>query len=324
MATSLGSVDSVESSGVSLVSMEVSAELKLFLEKSVIVGEPGDKSTETWEMIRGFYEQSSTEASEIAKEKYIKSTEEINIAGVNVLCVKPKTFVPSHGNKKIVYIHGGAFTLGSAKHLYQVFAPVASKTGLEVIAINYNLAPEAKFPVAINQCLDVYEELLKSHNAENIVLMGDSAGGNLCIAAALEAKRKGLAVPSALVLFSPVTSAYKGPSYETNKDPRISYEASIEPAFVAYSNDKDNPLFTVLNANLSGLPPIFAQTGTRDALESDSIRLVEEVRRLGGKAELLSLFQVPHGIVEQSESIPESKFVRDVASDFIKNRLRIE
>ncbi|MDP1607872.1 MAG: alpha/beta hydrolase fold domain-containing protein [Chlamydiales bacterium] len=297
--------------------------LKKFLHESTVVGERGVKPEGFWQMVRGFYAEATTEISLVAKDKYIESSEETEIAGTAALLVTPKSFAPLHENKVIVYIHGGAFVIGSAKHLYQVFAQVAFETGLKTIAIDYPLAPEAPFPKGLDQCFAVYQELLKTYQPENIVFLGDSAGGNLCIATALKAKMEGIQVPGALALFSPVTSAYKGESYDKNKDPRITYEETIEPAFADYTQEKDHPLFTILNADLSGLPPLFTQTGTRDALESDSLCLVSEITRVGGSATCVSLSEVPHGIVEQSENIPEGNVARNLAAQFIKERLGI-
>ena len=97
MTTSVGSIGL---SKISYTSIEPSTELKHFLGTSEVVGEAGHKSEETWKMIRGFYEGASTKASEMAKEKYIESTKEMEIAGVNALCVKPKNSALAHDNKK--------------------------------------------------------------------------------------------------------------------------------------------------------------------------------------------------------------------------------
>ena len=157
---------------------------------------------------------------------------------------------------------------------------MAFETGLEVLAIDCSLAPKYPFPFALNQCVEVYREFLKTYDLNKLDFLGDSVGSNLCIATALQAKAEGITVRRALALFPPLTSGNKGESYETNFDPRITYEASIQPAFSAYSKDKALPLFTVLNNDLRGLPPIFTQAGIRDALESDSKRLSTEVLRV--------------------------------------------
>ncbi len=300
----------------------VSPQLNAFIAESSIIGEPTLKSAETWRLIQGFYEKATWTASETAKTQYIESFEETVIAGVPALFVTPKNMPLVNQDKIIVYLHGGGFTLGSPKHLFQVFSYVAYETGVKVLAVDYGLAPENPFPVALNQCFEIYQELLKDFDSNKIVFLGDSAGGNLCLATTLMAKEKGVPLPKALALFSPVTDAKKGDSYEKNRDPRISYESTIEPSFMAYCQDVENPFYTILNADLGGLPDIFTQTGSRDALESDSIRLEAAVTLRGGNITCVSLPGVPHGIVEQSEDlIPESREAKQLAAEFIKGQL---
>lgn len=295
-----------------------SPQLMKFLESSSIIGDPSLKDAATWRLFQEYFEKGTQEVSDAAKAKYIDNTIETKLANVPVLIITPKIMPLANENKVIMYLHGGAFTLGSPKHLYQVFSQIAYETGVKVIAVDYSLAPEHPFPIAINECVAVYQEILKTYDQNNIVFLGDSAGGNLCLATCLVAKEKQISLPRALALLSPATNARKGPSYESNKDPRISYECTSEPAFRAYCDDFDQPLFTVLNADLSGLPSIFIQTGTRDAIESDGLQLAEKVNGIGGTATCISLPHVPHGIVEQSDDIPESVEARHITANFIK------
>lgn len=246
------------------------------------------------------------------------------IAGVPVLSAIPRHFSPAQKGKVIVYMHGGSFTLGSSEHLFQVFSQVADETGLRAIAIDYRLAPEHRFPAGLNDCEAVYTALLQEYKPQDIALLGDSAGGTFCLATALTAKRKNLGLPGAIALFSSLTNSQKGESYDKNEDPHIDYENSIRPCLEAYvkkGSDFDHPCLSILNADLTGLPPLIVQTGTRDALQSDSIRL-EATQSKGVDATLFSMAGIWHGVVERM-GIPEADKARSQIAQFIKEKLNI-
>ncbi|MBM3192777.1 MAG: alpha/beta hydrolase [Chlamydiae bacterium] len=290
--------------------------LKNFLETSEMIGSPGEGDEATWRLIRGFYRSGTEAMSLAAQEKYTAFSEETSIAGVQTLVVTPKDFSES-SEKIVIYMHGGAFTLGSPDHLYQVFAQTAFETSRKVYAINYRLAPEHPFPSAVEDCLAVYTEITKTVDPINIAFLGDSAGGNLCLVTAMKVRDLGLKLPSSIALFSPVVTGESVESYTRNKDPRISFHGTIHPSWLAYKADPSHPDFNLLRGNVSGLPPIITLTGTRDALEDESILLEASVKSAGGEISRISLPHVPHGIVEFGDDIPEGVEMKSLASAFI-------
>src|SRR3990167_9545835 len=118
-----------------------------------------------WPLIRNGFRAATIEVSNREKETYIQEAHEETIGGVPVLVATPKEY--QENSKALIYIHGGAWTLGAPDHLCQIFAPIAHKTSLKTYAIIYRLAPEYPFPYGLDDCLAVYEELLKTHNSKD-------------------------------------------------------------------------------------------------------------------------------------------------------------
>lgn len=129
-------------------------------------------------------------------------------------------FIQKNGNQKgtIFYIHGGEFTVGSARERRAICQYITANYGYNCVTFNYRLAPENLWPAPLEDCLTAYTGLLKTGiSPKEIVLMGESAGGTLVLSLALLLKEKGLPQPKALVALSPcVTQADQFPSYTQN------------------------------------------------------------------------------------------------------------
>jgi acetyl esterase/lipase len=302
------------------VFLPVSPALKRFLESGP-VGSPGLKSVEEWKQAREMWKTLSQPISDTARAQYFNHVEEKFFDGVRSLVATPKTYKPEHEDKRLVYIHGGAFTLGSPDHLFPVFSQISYETGLKVVAIDYSLAPEAPFPAGIDDCEKVVLNLNSQEiDSNNIALIGDSAGGNICLALTNRMKKK----PAALSLFSPMTKGAKSESYFVNKDPRITYEDCIYAALYAYFQGDltqiENPEMNILKGDLSAMPPIYTQTGTRDAIADDSYMLYNEMNRLGREILIDLIPYACHGIVECLDML-EAETARHHAAEFIIEKL---
>jgi epsilon-lactone hydrolase len=103
----------------------------------------------------------------------------------------------------ILYLHGGAFVAGSPRTHRSITRRLCAITGAQVLVPDYRLAPEAKFPAQINDCLLAYQQLLNEGvPAHRIAIAGDSAGGNLAYMTALAAIQQGLPAPAVLCLIA--------------------------------------------------------------------------------------------------------------------------
>lgn len=180
----------------------------------------------------------------------------------------------------IFHIHGGGFALGSAASSVGFASDLARKAGMSAITVDYRLAPEHPYPAALDDVTATYQALLEREGAgAQIVLSGESAGGNLVLALLVAAKQRGLAMPAAAVLFSPMTDlTVTGDSYTTKADvdPSIT-AAAIRTRANDYLNgtgtDSADPMVSPIFADLTGLPPLLVQAGSHEVLLDDATRL---------------------------------------------------
>jgi acetyl esterase/lipase len=166
---------------------------------------------------------------------------EMNFGGVPVLEIKPKGW--KDNGKVIVFTHGGAYTMQNALSSFPQGGLVAYATGMRVIAVDYTLAPHAKWQEVTDQVVTVFEVLLKHGYTKNdLAIFGDSAGGGLAAASTLKLRDKGLGMPAAVVLWSPwgdVTCP--GDTYTTLKDaePFTVYELHMKNSADSYADPAD-------------------------------------------------------------------------------------
>jgi acetyl esterase/lipase len=156
-----------------------------------------------------------------------------------------------------------------------------------VLAVDYRWAPEEPFPAALDDCEAGYRWLVTANDtaSRNVVLVGDSAGGNLVAAMLLALKQRGNALPAAGVCLSPIFDlALTGNSVTTRaaRDPMI-LASSLQKCSTAYRGNSDprNPLMSPLYGDLSGLPPLLLQCGSEEMLRDDSVRLAAKAKAAG-------------------------------------------
>jgi acetyl esterase/lipase len=216
------------------------------------------------------------------------SCERISAGGVDGEWISP-ALAPVH--KAILYFHGGGFRIGSVTSHRDLIAQVALASGCSVLAINYRLAPEHRFPAALDDALAAYDWMIgRGLEPANIAFAGDSAGGNLVLAAMLALRERALPLPAVAVLMSPWTDlAATGASYvgRAEADP-IHQRPMILALAKDYLGDHDpgDPLASPLHADLEGLPPLLIQVGDRETVLDDSILLADKARAAGVDVEL--------------------------------------
>jgi monoterpene epsilon-lactone hydrolase len=195
-------------------------------------------------------------------------------------------------DKAILYFHGGGFRMGSVTSHRDLIAQIALAIGCPVLAINYRLAPEHRFPAALDDALAAYGWMLgRGLERHNVAFAGDSAGGNLALAAMLALRERGLPLPVSAVLMSPWTDlAATGASYVTkaNADPihQRPMILALAKNYLGGQGDPFDPLVSPLYADLRGLPPLLIQVGDRETVLDDSVMLAEKARAAGVDVEL--------------------------------------
>jgi epsilon-lactone hydrolase len=192
---------------------------------------------------------------------------------------------PSASDKAIFYTHGGGYVTGNCADHRMHVAKFVKAAGVGALLYDYRLAPEYPFPAAMEDTLAAYRWLLSQGVLPaNIVLVGESAGGGLCLASLLAIRDESLPLPAAGVALSPWTDLKcSGESYRTNARRDISTLGSWEVwgSYYVGPNDPANPWISPLYGDLHGLPPILIEVGDHEILLDDSRRFAEKAKSTG-------------------------------------------
>jgi monoterpene epsilon-lactone hydrolase len=211
----------------------------------------------------------------------------------------------------LLYLHGGGY-FGCSAETHRAITSTFALQGFRVYAPDYRLAPENRFPAAIDDAVAVYRALLSaSHPSRSIVVSGESAGGGLALSLMLSLRKSAAPLPAAAALFSPWTDlAATGDSVRTNARRCSMFSGTvIAPSARYYLGDTDprNPLASPLYADLTGLPPLLVHVGADEVLRDDSTRLAERARAAGVQVELKIWPVVPHAWQIAPHLIPEGR-----------------
>ncbi len=197
------------------------------------------------------------------------------------------------GDSAVLYLHGGAYCVGSPATHRALTSHLARASGATVFAIDYRLAPEHPFPAASDDALAAYRWLLDNGYApEQVFIAGDSAGGGLTLATALQIRDQGLPPPGGLILLSPWADL----SQSRRNDPQQPDEAmlswpTLEHAAALYAGEqRQHPLVSPLEADLDRLPPTLIIVGTDEILLGDSEALYKKMAAAGTPVRL-SVYQ---------------------------------
>jgi len=211
----------------------------------------------------------------------------LKLAGLNAEEIKPQ----QEATQLIFHIHGGAFYLGSMKTHRAFMSQIAARTQMQVLHVDYPLAPEAPYPAALDAVFNVYMQLLdQGVQAKDIILSGDSCGANLALALALKIQKLELLQPSGLILLSPfvdLTLTSESLRYNQVHDALLSIEtleSGIQyyvPSSIEHGNPEVSPYF----ADLTGLPPMHIQVGSKEILLDDAQRLRDKALAVGVEVE---------------------------------------
>jgi acetyl esterase/lipase len=228
-------------------------------------------------------------------------------------------------DKVVLDIHGGAFILGSIAMQRKFVYNLARVSGARCLSVGYRLAPEHPYPAGLEDCLSVYRWLLEQgFSAQNILVVGDSAGGSLALALTLALKDQGLPLPNALVLLSPCTDLLgTGASIKT----KANLEAMLPPNVLdvtqkLYTNyqNLDHPYVSPLYGDYHAFPPMLIHVGTDEILLDDSIRLAEKAQQAGAAVQL-KIWPGMFHVFTTFDNLPESKQSLREMGDFIRARL---
>ncbi len=178
----------------------------------------------------------------------------------------------------ILYCHGGGYSTGSTVYARTLTSKLAASTSMDVLCFDYRLAPEHPYPSALEDAMKAWDYLmLLGYGARDVIVAGDSAGGNLALSLVLKLKGERRLLPRGLVLLSPWTDlTSSGKSHETRRelDPVLD-EDYLDRMIRNYAPEEDlkNPYISPLFGDFAGFPPTLIQAGDNEILLSDSLSL---------------------------------------------------
>lgn len=198
---------------------------------------------------------------------------------------------PHKRRRVILYCHGGGYTSGGLGFSKVLASKLTRATGLDVLAFDYRLAPEHPYPAAVEDAQAAWDHLMRlGFGARDVVLAGDSAGGNMALVLCLRLRAEGRMLPGALLLMSPwtdMTCSGESLTERADIDPVLTpeYIYAVREAY-AGGLDLAQPELSPLLADFSGFPPTLIQVGTHEILFSDAERLAERMKAAGTECRL--------------------------------------
>ncbi|KKB38692.1 alpha/beta hydrolase [Bacillus thermotolerans] len=225
-----------------------------------------------------------------------------------------------------VYYHGGGWVIGDLETVDASCREIANQTNSVVVSVDYRLAPEYKFPTPVKDSYAALQWVSENAdsingNASNIVVGGDSAGGNLSAVMSLLAREQNGPEISAQVLIYPVTSLdFNTKSYEEFKE-GYGLDKDLMIWFGDYyinnEEDKKNVLAApLLAADLSNLPPAFVITAENDVLRDEGMAYAKRLREAGVEVEEVCEKGLIHGYFTNMAVFPER--IKGTISSFAK------
>lgn len=254
----------------------------------------------------------------------VRIEEDKMVGGVKTKFVYPADGIPAEKKGRVlINLHGGGFTVDSGSYVESI--PIANLTKTLVVSVDYRLAPQNKFPAAVDDVIAVYKELLKTYKANNIAIYGTSAGAALTLQAAVRIRHDGLPQPGALGVFSG-----SGDSTNPTDSSAMFSVAGLAGAKIpdpgdqrkAYLGDHDpaDPLASPMFADLKNFPPTLCMSGTRDTALVGTVNFNRALRRSGSPTKLVVFDGLPHAFW-YTTGVPESTEALKIQADFFDREL---
>ena len=243
----------------------------------------------------------------------------------------PAEWLAPHGapdDAVLLYWHGGAYVVGSIRSHRPLVSHIAKAAGVQAVIPEYRLAPEHRFPAALEDAVRAYRQLLQSGiKPDRIFVGGDSAGGGLTVAMLLALRDEGVPLPRACILLSPwldLTGSGESMRTHAGRDPL--FKPHDMPGVVAQYCDEQKlrlPTVSPVFADVAGLPPTLIQVGEEEILLSDSERYAGKLRDAGIEVKLdvwpgmWHVWQMFVGLMPESRiaNVKLGHFVRDSLAD---------
>ena len=265
--------------------------------------------------------------SRLLKRAFGVSVEVTTVNGLYAEWLRPKQ---AADGKVLLYLHGGAYLVGSCRTHRQMVSHIARAAGVSALVPEYRLAPEHPFPAAIDDAVGVYRWLLANgFGPADIFVAGDSTGGGLTVATMLSLRHAGLPMPAAAVLLSPfldITASGESATTRADQDPWFDAKdmSVVADNYCGDGTDLQNPLVSPVFANVAGLPPTFIQVGDDEILLSDSTRFADKMKEAGLDVEIEIWPEMWHVFQLFIGKMPESRRAIRRIGAYLSARMRTE
>lgn len=249
-----------------------------------------------------------------------------NGAKLHVRIYTPKTGKETY--PVIVYYHGGGWVIADLNTYNASAQGLAGQAEAVVVSVHYRQAPEFKFPTAHNDCYAAYEWVLKNAatikgDSKKIAVVGESAGGNLAASVSMMARDKGLQLPLHQVLVYPIAAYdFTTQSYKESDSVKPLNSGLMKWFFEKYLNspaDGKNPMISLVDADLKGLPSTTIIAAEYDPLRSEGEMLADNLKT-AGVATTHKLYKgVNHEFFGMATVVPEAVEAQKLAVSELKS-----
>lgn len=246
----------------------------------------------------------------------LQRIEEFTIAARDGHALPVRLYAPTHDPLPVLlYFHGGGFTIGGLATHDTLCRSLSHLAHCAVLALDYRLAPEHKFPVAHDDAWDALQWLAREGasrglDVSRIAVGGDSAGGTLAAACALQARASALPLALQLLIYPGCAAHQDTPSHKTFAHGFVLEEPHITYFFNHYlrtTADRDDWRFSPLSApDVEGLAPAWFGLAECDPLVDEGILYADKLRAAGVPVDLEIYRGVVHGFIQMGRAIPEA------------------
>jgi acetyl esterase/lipase len=245
------------------------------------------------------------------------------LGGIPVVAIDLKG-IDEHGTV-ILYLHGGAYALGTAASSVGLASNLGRQARARVLSVDYRLAPEHPHPAALDDAVAAFRALVGEHAPSKVAIAGESAGAGLVAATLVALKTAGLPQPAAAALMSPwvdLTLAGDSIAGKAAVDPVLTRDGlRRRVADYAGGADATDPMISPLFADLTGLPPLLIQAGSHEILLDDATRLAASVAAADVAVTLDVTSGVPHVFQAFAGTLDEADAALARAGAFLRSHL---
>eukprot|EP01012_Entosiphon_sulcatum_P022041 TRINITY_DN2694_c0_g2_i2.p1 TRINITY_DN2694_c0_g2~~TRINITY_DN2694_c0_g2_i2.p1 ORF type:complete len:352 (-),score=47.13 TRINITY_DN2694_c0_g2_i2:10-1065(-) len=220
----------------------------------------------------------------------------------------------------ILHFHGGGYVFGSASAFAGATAEFGIRSSAHIASVEYRLAPENRISAAIEDAVTSYRWLLGHRPANQIVVMGESAGGGLSLHLLKRIKELGLTQPAGAVLSSPYVDITNETTTPTNAGGDPLFNELRRDFFTKVHNDEArlfSPVFYPVDA-FAGLPPIYSISGGIEMLLPGIEQMCAKLREAGVNATCVTVPHMPHAFTILHHWFPEADSAVNRAVQFIR------